>query len=124
MPARRARGGARLNFLIAMAIIIVVSYVGYQILPVFYRAKSYGTFMQETVDLAALTDKNPTWVEQQLKRSLIDYDLPPDAVVKSTIHDGRLEVQVQFTRTIPLTVTEYHYSFDKTVHSSTTVTGS
>jgi hypothetical protein len=127
LPASRARGergGARLNFLIVMAIIVALGYAGYQLLPIFYRAKNFETFMQDTVNLAALTDKNPTWVEQQLKRALVEYDLPPDAAVKSMIRNGRLEAQVQFTRTIPLVVTEYRYNFDKTVHSTTAVTGS
>jgi hypothetical protein len=123
LPTDRSRGGARLNFLIVMTIIVVLGYASYQLLPVFYRAKNFETFMQDTVNLAALTDKNSTWTEQQLKHALVEYDLPPDAVVNSTIHDGRLEARVQFTRTIPLVVTEYHYKFDKTVHSTTAVSG-
>jgi hypothetical protein len=117
------RGGARLNFLIVMAIIVVLGYVGFQMFPVFYRAKTFEAFMQDTVNNAAVTDKNPAWVEQQLKKSLAEYDVPADAVIKSIVHDGKLEAQVQFTQTIPLVVTEYHYSFDKTVRSSTGVTG-
>jgi hypothetical protein len=122
--ARRGeRGGSRLNFLIVMAIIVVVGYVGFQMFPVFYRAKTFESFMQDTVNNAAVTDKNPAWVDQQLKKSLAEYDVPPDAVVKTIVRDGKLETQVQFTQTIPLVVTEYHYSFDKTVRSSTGVTG-
>jgi hypothetical protein len=123
-PARRGeRGGSRLNFLIVMTIIVVLGYVGFQTFPVFYRAKTFEGFMQDTVNNAAVTDKNPAWVDQQLKKSLADYDVPPDAVVKTIVHDGKLEAQVQFTQTIPLVVTEYHYTFNKTVRSSTAVTG-
>jgi hypothetical protein len=118
---RRERGGARLNFLIVMVIICAAAYVGYQIIPVVYRAEAFETFMQDTVNNAVYTDKNATWVEQQLKKSSPDYDVPADAVIKATINDGRMEAQVQYARAIPLAVTEYHYRFDKTVKSSSSV---
>jgi hypothetical protein len=120
---RGERGGTRLNFLIVMSIIVVLGYVGFQMFPVFYRARTFESFMQDTVNSAAVTNKNPAWVEEQLKKSLAEYDVPPDAVIKSMVHDSRLEAQVQFTQTISLLVTEYHYTFDKTVRSTTAVTG-
>lgn len=104
-----------------MAIIAVCTYVGYQIVPVVYRAQSFETYMQDTVNTAAYTDKNATWVEQQLKKSFADYDVPADAVVRTIINDGRIEAQVQYARAIPLGVTEYRYRFDKTVRSSSSV---
>ncbi|MDT7541182.1 MAG: hypothetical protein QOE33_1086 [Acidobacteriota bacterium] len=118
------RGGARLNFLIVMVIISVAAYVGYQIVPVVYRAESFQTFMQDTVNNAAYTDKNAAWVEQQLKKSLAEYDVPADAVITSMINDSHIEARVQYTRAIPLAVTEYRYRFDKTVKSSSSVNGS
>jgi uncharacterized membrane protein YebE (DUF533 family) len=113
------RGGARLNFLIVMAIIAALGYLGYQAFPVLYQSRNFERFMQNTVDTAAITDQKPAWVEQQLKTALSDYDVPPEAVVKATISRGHVEAQVQFTRTIPMVVTQYKYDFDKTVRSST-----
>jgi type II secretory pathway component PulM len=121
---RRERGGARLNFLIVMVIICAAAYVGYQIIPVVYRAEAFETFMQDTVNNAAYTDKNAAWVEQQLKKSLAEYDVPSDAAVSSMINDSHIEARVQYTRAIPLAVTEYRYHFDKTVKSSSSVNGS
>jgi type II secretory pathway component PulM len=121
---RRERGGARLNFLIVMVIICAAAYAGYQIVPVVYRAEAFETFMQDTVDTAAYTDKNAAWVEQQLKKSLTEYDVPSDASVSSMINDSHIEARVQYTHAIPLAVTEYHYHFDKTVKSSSSVNGS
>lgn len=120
MP-RGERGGARLNFLIVAAIICAALYAGYQIAPVIYRADAFESFMQDTVNQAAYTDKNGAWVEQQLKKSFADYDVPPDAVVRAGVNNSRIEARVQFTRDIPLLVTQYSYRFDKTVHSSTAV---
>lgn len=120
---RGERGGARFNFLIVMAIVAVLGYLGYQGVPVLYQSRNFETFMQDTVNTAAITDKKPAWVEQQLKTALPDYDVPPEAVVTSTINRGRIEAQVQFTRTIPMIVTQYKYDFDKTVHSATSAAG-
>ncbi|HEX8161115.1 MAG TPA: hypothetical protein VF538_04545 [Pyrinomonadaceae bacterium] len=122
-PPRGERGGARLNFLIVMAIIAAVGYLGYQVVPVFYQSRNFESFMQDTVDAAAITNKKPAWVEEQLKTALPDYDVPPEAVVKSTITRGRIEAQVQFTRTIPMLVTQYKFDFDKTVRSATGAAG-
>lgn len=118
----KERGGARLNFLIVVVVIAALGYVGYHAIPIFYHAHTYETFMQDTVNNAAYIGKNPAWIEQQLKGALDDYDLPKDTTVKSSIHDGRFEAQVHFTHTIPLLVTSYQYTFDKTVHSSVSVT--
>jgi hypothetical protein len=121
--SRGERGGARLNFLIVMAIIATLGYLGYQAFPVLYQSRNFETFMQDTVNTAAITDKKPAWVEQQLKTALPDYDVPPEAVVTSTFSRGHIEAQVQFTRTIPMIVTQYKYDFDKTVRSSTGAAG-
>ena len=121
--SRGERGGARLNFLIVLAIVAVLGYLGYQAFPVLYQSRNFEAFMQDTVDTAAITDKKPAWVEQQLRTALPDYNVPPEAVVKSTISGGRIEAQVQFTRTIGMILTEYKYDFDKTVRSSTGVAG-
>ena len=120
--SRGERGGARLNFLIVMVVIATLGYLGFQAFPVFYLSHNFGTFMQDTVDMAAATDKKPAWVEQQLKTTMPEYNVPPEAVVKSAISQGYVEAQVRFTRTINLIVTDYKYDFDKTVRSSTGVT--
>ncbi|MFN2482745.1 MAG: hypothetical protein ABR554_14915, partial [Pyrinomonadaceae bacterium] len=114
--------GARLNFLIVMVIIATLGYLGFQAFPVFYLSHNFKTVMQDTVDMAAATDRKPAWVEQQLKTAMPDYKVPPEAVVKSTINQGRVEAQVQFTHTINLIVTDYKYDFNETVRSSTGVT--
>ena len=124
LPSSRGeRGGSRLNLLIVLAIIAVLGYLGFQAFPVLYQARNFEVFMQDTVNTAAITNKKPEWVEQQLKTALNDYDVPPEAVVTSTISRGRIEAQVQFTRTIPRIVTQYRYDFDKTVRSASSAAG-
>lgn len=123
-PARGAeRGGARLKFLLVIALIGAALYVGAQYVPIAYHARVFETFMQDTVNNAALTDRNPAWVEQQLRRSFEDYGVPDDAAVTVGVNETRMEASVQYTETVSLVFTEYEYDFDKTVRSTTVVTG-
>ena len=123
-PARVGeRGNARLKFLLVLALIGAALYVGGQYVPIAYHARVFESFMQDTVNNAALTDKNPAWVEQQLRRGFEDYSVPDDASVKVGVNDTRMEATVQYTQTVSLVFTEYEYDFDKTVRSSTVVTG-
>ena len=120
--SRGERGGSNLNFVMVMAVIALLGYLGFQAFPVVYQSHNFETFMQDTVDLGAASDKKPAWVEQQLKTAMADYNVPPEAVIKSSVSGGRLQAQVQFTRTIRMLVTDYKYDFDRTVRSSTGVT--
>lgn len=121
---RSERGGARLNFLIVAAIICVAGYVGYQLIPVLYRAEAFETFMQDTVNNAVYSDKNAAYVKQQIEKSLPEYEVPTDAVIRVEVRNAHLEAEVQYTQLVPLVVTQYRYHFDKTVRSSTVVGGS
>ena len=115
---RRARGGARLNLLITVALIGALGYAGYQYVPVAYNASLLKSDMQDLVNNAAVSDKGKGWVEQQLRAALAEYGAPPDARVSVVSRDKRLEARVVYTRTVPLVVTDYQYHFDHTVRSS------
>ena len=123
--ARRAceRGGARLNFLIVAAVVAAVAYAGYQYVPVAYQASRLKVFMQDTVNNAVVTDKNAQWAEDQLRRSLLNYGAPPNALVSVGSRQARLEARVQYTIPIPLLVTTYEYKFDHTASSNTLLPG-
>ena len=119
----RERGGARLKFLLVLAVIAAALYVGGQYVPIAYHARVFESFMQDTVNNASLTDKNPAWVEQQLRRGLEDHEVPEDAEIKAVVNDTRMEATVRYSETVSLVFTEYEYDFDRTVRSSTVVTG-
>ena len=117
------RGGARLKFLLVLAVIAAALFVGVQYVPIAYHAQAFESFMQDTVNNAALTDKNPAWVEEQIRRGLEDHEVPEDAEIKAVVSDTRMEATVRYTETVSLLFTEYEYDFDRTVRSSTAVTG-
>lgn len=112
------RGSARLKFLLVMIIIAAVGYAGYLYVPVAYSAYLYKDFMQQKVDTAAALGHPADWVRDQLVKSAPDYDVPADAQIVPARKDGRMEVQVQFTRPIEFPGYVYEYNFDHTVYST------
>jgi hypothetical protein len=112
------RGGSRLNLLIWIVIIGAVAYVGYQYVPVAFRASTYKVYMQDTVDRGLATGQGISWVENQLRAGADNYGVPDSAVYKIEQRDGRIVANVHWTRPIPLPGYIYQYNFDHTVRSS------
>jgi hypothetical protein len=116
------RGSARLKFIIVMAVIGVVAYMGYMYLPVAYQAYLFKDLMQHDVDVASSQGYPPTWVKDQLVKSAPEYGVPADAVINPTQRDNRIEVTVQFVRPIEFPGYTYQYNFDHTVKSTAFLT--
>jgi hypothetical protein len=112
------RGGTRLKFLLVMAFIIVVGYVGYQYIPVAYQYSLYKQTMQDDVDKAAMTGQSNAWLREQLQAAGKDYGVPDNAEITTDKINNRLEVRVKFTRPIPLPGYIYQYDFDHTAKST------
>lgn len=119
---RGERGGARLKFIMVVAALAVVAYVGYLYVPVAVDAYYFKDVMQNKVDLAATQGYETTWVRDQLVKSAPEYHVPPDAVMTTTQKDNRVEVRVQFTRPISFPGFTYDYQFDHTASSTTFLT--
>jgi hypothetical protein len=113
------RGGARLKFLVVLAIIAAVAYAGYQFIPVAYQAYQLKDLMQHDVDTAVALGKPPSWIQEQLVKSSPEYGIPADAVITPQQQDNRVEVRVQFTKPIEFPGFVYNYEFDHTAKSST-----
>jgi hypothetical protein len=111
-------GQGRLKFLIVLTIIFVVGYVLYQYVPVAYQAFVLKDFMQHEVDVAAASGYDTTWLKTQVTRSGPEYGVPSDAVILPTKSDGRLQLNIRYTRQIPLPGYVYSYEFDHTVKST------
>ena len=122
--ASNERGGARFNFLIVIALIGSLAYAGSQYVPVAYQAYLFKDLMYQKVSFAAATGVPvPTkWVEKELKASLSDYGIPPNATINAQQRDGRLEAHVQWTRPIELPGFVYQYNFDHTTRSDSWLT--
>jgi hypothetical protein len=108
------RGGARLQFLVVMAILGAVACAGYFYVPVAYHAYLYKDLMQNRVDAAAALAYPPKWVADQLTKSGPEYDVPPEAVITPMREDDRMKVRVQFSKPIEFPGYTYMYEFDHT----------
>jgi hypothetical protein len=113
------RGGARLKFLIVIAIIATVAYAGYQFIPIAYESYQLKDLMQHDVDTAVALGKPASWIKEQLVKNSADYGIPDDAVIAPQQQDNRMEVRVQFKRPIQFPGFVYDYEFDHTARSST-----
>jgi anaerobic selenocysteine-containing dehydrogenase len=116
------RGSARLKFILVMAVIGVVAYMGYMYLPVAYQAYIFKDLMQHDVDVASSQGYPVSWVKDQLVKSAPEYGVPADAVITPTQRDNRIEVTVQFVRPIEFPGYTYQYNFDHTVKSTAFLT--
>ena len=123
--ARRTgeRGSARTNFLLMMVVIAAVAYAGYQYVPVAYQGSQLKVFMQDTVNNAVITNRDARWTEDQLRRNLTAYGVPPDARVTVSNRESRIEAHVEYTVAVPLLVTTYEYKFDHTTRSDNLLSG-
>jgi hypothetical protein len=112
------RGGARLKFIIVMAILISIGYASYLYIPVRYHAYLFKDSMQQFVDIASAQGKPPAWVGEQLTKILDEYEVPANAIITPTTLDNRVQVRVQFTKPIEFPGYTYEYEFDETVKSA------
>jgi hypothetical protein len=120
----REQGATRLKFIVVLAVIALVAYMGFQYVPVAYHAYTFKRTMDEVVEKAANTpgsgEQKGQWVVDQLRANASDYGVPPNAKISPTSMNGRVEVTVQFTQPINLLPgLTLQYNFDYTAKSST-----
>jgi hypothetical protein len=117
--ANPERGTSRLKFILILAIIAAIAYVGYQYVPVAYQASRFKVTMQDTVDKAAALGQSNDWLRSQLRMDANEYNIPPDAEI--TIErsgEGRFQARVQYKRAVVFPGYTYSYEFDHTAKST------
>lgn len=116
------RGGARLKFIIVVAIIGIIAYVGYVYIPVAYQSYLLKDLMQHNVDVAVTQGYPASWIKDQLTKAGKEYGVPSDAVIEPVQRDNRMEVRVQFVRPLEFPGFTYQYNFDHTARSTAFLT--
>ncbi len=119
---RGERGGSRVKFLIVVAILGAVGYAAYLYIPVQFDAYRFKDLMQHDADVAATQGYPVTWISDQLKKSLAEFNIPNDAVITPSSQDNRMSVRVQYTRPIEVFGYTYKYEFDHTARSTAFLT--
>src|ERR1700752_4284123 len=118
MNMRNEMGGARLKFIIFIAVFAVVLYVGYLYIPVAIDAYYYKDVMQNKVDMAVAQGFDGNWVREQLAKNGPEYHVPAGAVIIPSTKESRIVVQVKFPRPIAFPGYTYNYEFDHTAQST------
>ena len=112
------RGSANVKFLIVMVILVASAYAGYLYVPVAFQANTYKELMQHYADVAVAQGYPPSWAGEQLMKSAPEYQVPPNAIITPAQRDNRIEIRVQYVRTIEFPGYTYNYEFDHTVKST------
>jgi len=112
------RGSANVKFLIVMVILVASAYAGYLYVPVAFQANTYKELMQHYADVAVAQGYPPSWAGEQLMKSAAEYQVPANAVITPAQRDNRIEIRVQYVRTIEFPGYTYNYEFDHTVKST------
>ncbi len=116
------RGGSRLKFIIVVLILGAAAYAGYLYIPVQFDAYRFKDLMQHDADVAATQGYPVTWISDQLKKSLAEFNIPADAVITPSQQENRMAVRVQYTRPIEFFGYTYVYEFDHTAKSTAFLT--
>jgi hypothetical protein len=113
-------GGSRVKFLIVVAIIGVVGYIGFQYIPVAIQSYQLKDQMQQTINAAAVQGQGLDLLRKQLFNNAVDYGAPNDTSltrVDVSSSEGRYQARIYFKRPITLPGYTYDYEFDNTVKS-------
>lgn len=115
----RECGASRLKFILILAVLAVVAYMGYQYVPVAYQASRFKIAMQDNVDKAATIGQSSEWLRNQLRVEGSEHGVPPNAeITVERTGDGRVQARVQYTRPVNLPGYTYLYNFDYTAKST------
>ncbi|HEY0407291.1 MAG TPA: hypothetical protein VGC89_16275 [Pyrinomonadaceae bacterium] len=115
----RERGAARLKFIVTIAIIAAVAYIGFQYVPVAYQGERFKTAMQDDVRDAWAGGKTNEMLRAKLMADAKEWNVPPDAeitVQRNT--DGTFQARVQYTRPVAFPGYTHTYKFDYTAKST------
>jgi hypothetical protein len=123
MTRNSERGGARLKFLIVLAILICLGYAGYQFVPIAFQGYKIKDMMQNKVDTAVTLGYPASWVKEQITSSAYDFGIPSDALIAPIQQDNRMTVRVRFTTPIEFPGYTYQYEFDYTAKSGSFLSG-
>src|SRR3954469_5521299 len=96
------RGSSTVKFIVILAVVGALIYIGIQYVPTAYRFSNYKKYMQESVNTAAISGKSSDWVREQLQSSENDYGVPREAKISTLVQNSRIVATVQFTYPINL----------------------
>jgi hypothetical protein len=107
----KERGEGRLKFLITLAIIAGVVYIGMQFLPVYLHYIQMQDSTKEIVRQAALQNLSDNDVHARLVQKAVEYRLPDDAKIDIKRNGKKVVAQIAYTQIIELPGYTYRWPF-------------
>lgn len=119
------RGSSSIKFIVVLAVVALVAYMGFQMVPVWYQSSNFKGAMDKSSEDTAELGKPKDWLESQIKANASEYCKPPCSFAilnPPAIRDGRWEVTVAVKRPVNLLpFWTYNYDFEYTTRSRTSV---
>jgi hypothetical protein len=113
-PRRAQRGEGRAQFIITLAVIGTLIFVGYKTLPVYWQEKNFQYEIEDLTRKAAIRSKgyeNPKKVQEQFERTRNQFEVPVEAQFGFEDKGGVMRTTVNYTVPIDFFV----YTYDWTV---------
>ena len=118
------RGSARVNFIIVLVVVVVIAYMGFQILPVWFQASSFKKSLDESAEMTAATGKPGEWLKGQVRATATEYCTAPCSFTISEPEKRANKWQITVNVKRPVNVLPfwtYNYDFEYTAQSRTSV---
>ena len=113
------RGAARLKFILIIALIAALSYMGFQYVPVAYQGEKFKGAMQKAVNDADTLGQSNEVLRNKLMGDAKEWGIPPDAeITTERTPAGRFKAHVQYKRPVVFFGYTHTYSFDYTATST------
>jgi hypothetical protein len=108
------RGSARVRFIVVLAVVAVVAYMGFQYIPVAYQAHRFKSEIDQKVLDASGRGNDVELLKREIKTSAKNYGVPPETLTMDVGQlEGRLEVTVKYKRQVNiLPFWTYDYNFE------------
>jgi hypothetical protein len=113
------RGAARLKFILIIALIAALAYIGFQYVPVAYQGEKFKGAMQKAVNDADTLGQSNDVLRVKLISDAKEWNIPPDAeITTERTPEGRFKAHVQYKRPVVFFGYTHTYSFDHTATST------
>lgn len=113
------RGAARLKFILIIALIAVLGYVGFQYIPVAYQGERFKGALQKAVNDADTLGQSNEALRTKIISDAKQWDIPADAeITTERTPEGRFKAHVQYKRPVIFFGYTHTYSFDHTATST------
>jgi len=106
------RGEGRIKFLLTLLVLVLCAYVGFQFIPVYWRAMQMQDATQTIVTQAVVQNLRDNDVRARLEEKAMEFSLPDNKKIELMHNGKKMIVRVSYTHDITLPFYSYPWMFD------------